>query len=173
LDVAPPPKGYAAFEAVENLPWALAIAQQWELDARIERIDVDRLRPDGTMNVQDDPESKAGYRFLSPGLLTEYQRQADLGKTDLKTGLFLNVKKSGVEALTHSQAPNEPVPPYPEAMPLPQILAAIAAKGKLPQKPYFSGYMIFSKNWGWIWYLNTLSRQERIPIVNAKDGTLH
>jgi hypothetical protein len=174
LDVAPPAKGYAAFEAVANLPWALAIAQQWAPDARLERIDVDRLRPDGTLNAQDDPESRTFYRFLSPSLLAEYRRQADLGKTELKTALHLNVKNGGVEALTLSQAPsdNNPVPPYPELLSLPKILEAIDAKGKLPKKPYYNGMMIFSKDWGWYWSLTTLSNQDRIPTVIAKDGVM-
>jgi hypothetical protein len=173
LEVAPPAKGYAAFEAVANLPWALAIAQQWAPDARLERIDVDRLRPDGTLNTQDDPESRAFYRFLSPSLLAEYRRQADLGKTELKTSLHLNVKMGGVEAASFPQAPgDDPVPPYPELLPMPKILEAIDAKGQLPQKPYYNGMMIFSKNWGWYWSLATLSNQDRIPIVTAKDGAL-
>src|SRR5688572_20351386 len=55
LDAAPPAGGFAAVDAISALPWALTLAQSWSPDARLERIDVTRMRPDGTVNVQDDP----------------------------------------------------------------------------------------------------------------------
>lgn len=81
LDVAPPAQGYGAVDPVAQIPWALAIAQGWAEDARLERVDVERLRPDGTANVADDPQGSLGYRFLSPAhrrpaLVPRLQRDA-------------------------------------------------------------------------------------------------
>src|SRR5690606_3970027 len=81
LDVAPPAGGYGALDAVAALPWALTIAQAWAADARLERIDVARMRPDGTLNVQDDAEASVTYRFKSPSKLAAYREQARLSSS--------------------------------------------------------------------------------------------
>ena len=66
LSASPPAGGYGAVDPVAALSWALSIAQAWESDARLERIDVSRLRPDGTVNVQDDGDALLTFRFRSP-----------------------------------------------------------------------------------------------------------
>lgn len=78
LDAALPAGGLGAVDAVTVLPWALTLAQAWSADARLERIDVTRMRPDGTVNAQDDPEGLIRYRFYSPGRLSALREQARL-----------------------------------------------------------------------------------------------
>ncbi len=171
LDVTPPPGGAGSLEAVTAIPWAVSLAQGWRNDARLERVDVVKLRPDGLVNARDDGAASVMYRFLSPSLLEEQRRQADLGKSDVKAGLFLEVKQGEVRALVVSaHARGEALPPHPASLPLKGILEGVDRAGKLPAKPFYSGYLIHLEREGWVWYLSTLSRQESIPRARAADG---
>ena len=60
------------------------------------------------------------------------------------------------------------VPAAPDALPLAQILAR--SRRKLPPRPFYKGYMIYSKGDGWVWYLSTLSGRDAVPRVRARDG---
>lgn len=174
LDVAPPPGGAGSLDAVAAIPWALSLAQAWRQDARLERVDVDKLRPDGLVNARDDAAASVMYRFLSPALIEEQRRQADLGKSDVKAGLFIEVKQGEVRALVTSAQPRgEALPPHPASLPLKGVLDGIERTGKLPAKPFYSGYLIHLEREGWVWYLSTLSRRESIPRARASDGKPH
>ncbi|MBK8725642.1 MAG: hypothetical protein IPL96_06195 [Holophagaceae bacterium] len=171
LDCAPPPGGAGSLEAVAAIPWAVSLAQGWRKDARLERVDVDRLRPDGLVNARDDEAASVMYRFLSPSLLEEQRRQADLGKSDVKAGLFIEIKQGAVRALvTGASSRQELLPPHPASLPLKGVLEGLDRAGQLPAKPFFSGYLIYLEREGWVWYLNTLSRQESMPRARASDG---
>ena len=96
----PPAGGYGAVDAVAALPWALAIAQAWQGDARLERIDVTRLRPDGTVNLQDDGEASLTYRFVSPGARKALRDQARLrATTEAVVGLWVPGPQRGATSV--------------------------------------------------------------------------
>lgn len=171
LDCAPPPGGAARLDAVAAIPWALALATAWRPDARLERVDVDRLRPDGLVDAQGDPGASVMFRFLSPALLEEQRRQADLGRSDVKAGLFVEVKGGEARGLpTTAHTRGEGLPPAPASLPLAQVLQGLERAGKLPAKPYYRGYLIHIPDEGWVWYLNTLGGRESIPRTRAADG---
>jgi len=134
-------------------------------------VDANRLRPDGLVNARDDEAASGLYRFLSPSLLEEQRRQADLGKSEVQAGLFIEIKQGGIKALvTTGRHRDEFLPPHPASLPLKGILDSLDRAGKLPAKPFYSGYLIYLKDEGWVWYLSTLARQESIPRVRAADG---
>jgi hypothetical protein len=171
LDVAEPPGGAGSLDAVAAIPWAVSLAQGWRPDARLERVDVDKLRADGLVNARDDEAASVMYRFVSPALVEEQRRQADLGKSAVKAGLFLEVKQGEVRGLVTSAHPrSEALPPHPASLPLKAVLEGLDRSGKLPAKPFYRGYLIFLEREGWVWYLSTLSRQESIPRARASDA---
>lgn len=171
LDCAPPPGGVGNLEAVAAIPWALSLAQAWREDARLDRVDVDKLRPDGLVNAQDDEAASVTYRFLSPSRLEEQRRQADLGRSDVSTGLFIEIKSGKARALvTGGHRRDGLLPPHPASLPLKQVLGGLERAGSLPSKPFYRGYLIHLEGEGWVWYLRTLSRQDSIPRARASDG---
>jgi hypothetical protein len=171
LDVAEPPGGPGNLDAVAAIPWAVSLAQAWRRDARLERVDVEKVRPDGLVNARDDASASVMYRFRSPSLLEEQRRQMDLGKSDVQAGLFLEVKQGAVRALVTSvHDPREELPPHPASLPLKAIFEGLDRAGRLPAKPFYGGYLIHLKDDGWVWYLHTLARQDPVPRVRASDG---
>ena len=44
------------------------------------------------------------------------------------------------------------------------------ARGKLPPRPLFRGYMTHLPGEGWVRYLSTLSGRDSIPRIRAADG---
>lgn len=181
LAAAPPPTGLAAFEAVGNLPWALAIAQHWAPDVQLWRIDVERLRPDGTVNVADDPHAEVSYRFVSPRRAAAFRARADAqpdARGDFE--LWVTVEKNMIYGYEISTLPQiaaihyEELErlDYPRSRPLPEILAANARRSELPGVPFFNAYLIRLEDEGWCWYLSTLSGKPNIPRFRARDGRM-
>lgn len=180
LAAAPPPVPFAAFEPVAALPWALTIAQVWSRDAKLERLDVDRVRPDGTLNLVDDPDAEALYRFISPSRLEALRERMNLEKYPRGDQEFwVRVKGGavyGYELQTLSQMlRDEDVQEvaaltWPKSLPLTDLLPALSRRRGFPSVPFFEGYLIRIEGEGWCWYLSTLSGSPDIPRVRARDG---
>jgi hypothetical protein len=176
LDAAPPAGGFAAVDAVATLPWALSIAQSWSPDARLERIDVGRLRPDGTVNVQDDPEAVIGYRFRSPSRVAALLEQGRLRSSARSAvGLFLVVERGKLRALvnesTATSERGDAVPPHPSVLPLARLVTLAPVEKLLDGAPFLSGYLIHSEDEGWVWYFSTLAGESK-PRVRGRDGAV-
>jgi hypothetical protein len=177
LDVAPPPGGYASVDPLAALRWALPIAQAWETDARLERIDVSRLRPDGTINVQDDVDAELRFRFLSPSAVLRLRQQARV-QADARgpVGFWVTVK-GGQPSVFADQRPaqavrGEEVPPYPQkALPLPTLFEQPAVRALASDLPFLKGYLISLERDGWVWYFSSLAN-ESLPRVRATDGAV-
>ncbi len=99
LDVPAPPTAWAAFDPVAGLGWALDIGRAWRADAVLTRIDVSRLTPAGTVNLEGSADDSAGYRFISPGQVKDWDglersyrkmiaRVAGKGKKELEFSLL-------------------------------------------------------------------------------------
>lgn len=176
LQVAPPAGGYGAVDAVAALPWALAIAQAWQADAGLERIDVNRLRPDGTVNVQDDGDASLTYRFVSPAAAKALREQARLrASAESVVELWVRVKSGAPQvyanASTVSALDDDAPPPHPEAEPLVRLLARPAVQSLRSDLPYLNGYLIHIGDEGWVWYLSSLANESK-PRVRARDGAV-
>ena len=146
--------------------------------APLDRIDVDRLRPDGTVNAADDGDAEVTYRFVSPSRIADYRRARDL-RADAETTYELWViAKNGaasVQAISGKPSlPDDPsapfVAPFPTAGPLTTVLPAARTQRGWIEKPFYSGYMVHLRDEGWVWYLSTLGRESE-PRVRALDGT--
>lgn len=175
LEVAAPPGGFAAFDPVAGLPWALAIAQAWSADARLTRIDVNRLRPDGTVNVTDDAEAVARYRFASPSKIEELRRQAELSaRAELPTELWVQVQRSqptvtAVRNSASSLRQGETLPAHPRVMASTALWTRLASRGY--DAPFHNAYLIHLDREGWVWYFSSLTGEGQ-PRVRARDGRI-
>jgi hypothetical protein len=173
VEVAAPAGGYALFDPVAQIPWAVAIARGWANDARLERIDVTGLAPHGLVDASRGSEGEVMYRFLSPARIEEYWKQADV-RTDVRAQVEMWVIAKGggalVQTLTSPPSRGATVPGAPTALPMPDLLER--ARARLPPRPSYKGYMIFSGGEGWVWYLSTLSGRESIPRIRAADGRM-
>lgn len=181
IAAAPPPGGLAAFEAAGNLPWALAIAQRWAADAQPWRIDVERLNPNGTANVADDPHAEVSYRFVSRQRVAAFRELANVNpeaRGDFE--LWLSIEQGAIYAYELSTLPQVAGIRYeeferldfPRTLPLPEILEKNRRRPELPGVPFFNAYLIRLEDEGWCWYLSTLSGQPNIPRFRARDGRM-
>jgi hypothetical protein len=176
LNVPAPSSGWAAFEPVTDLGWAYAVARAWQKDARLTRIDVDRLKDNGTVDLTAGPDNTAGYRFVSPSQIQTWGRIADRdSKAEVGYELMIKMAEQKATALVvRGQPRSEAVPPPDvDSHPLPELLK-LAKQGKgFSDLPYYNGYLINLEREGWVWYLNSLSRRESIPRVRARDGAVY
>jgi hypothetical protein len=164
LDATPPVTGFAAFDPVVQLPWALAVAQRWGKDVRLERIDVERVHPDGLLNVADDAEAEVTYRFVSPDKIAELRRRADLSSTaTVQTEFWLKVKKGEMTVFSPSTPgallvlrEHEGLPPeHPaKALPLSALFTKLVSRPEY-RAPFYQGYLIHVEDEGWVWYFST------------------
>ena len=177
LSVSAPAGGYANFDAVVQLPWAVTIAQAWAGDARLQRIDVGRVHPDGLVNAQDDGEAEVTYRFVSPDRVEELRRRADLSsKAELPTEFWLRVKNGTPQVIApgtmavmlHVHDLDGPPPAHPQALSLAETFKRLAGSPQF-SAPFYRGYLIFLKNEGWVWYFSSLSGSS-LPRVRAVDA---
>lgn len=174
LDVAPPTQGYGAVDPVAQIPWALAIAQGWAEDARLERVDVERLRPDGTANVADDPQGSLGYRFLSPSRIADLRSRARTSAAaEAVTELHIRVSNGKPRVLflpTRAAAmrPRGNAPPHPSVLPAVTLVPRLQRDSRYAA-PFLSGYLVHLEDEGWVWYLAPLSG-DSVPRVRATDG---
>jgi len=175
LTVAPPAGGYGAVDPVAALPWALAIAQAWESDARLERIDVSRLRPDGTVNLQDDGEALLRYRFRSASRSNTLRDRARLhAGAEEATGLWVQVKSGAAQVFADVErgaGGDEALPPHPDADALTRVMARPAVAALRGGLPFLQGYLIHLADEGWVWYFSSLANESK-PRVRARDGAV-
>lgn len=176
VDAAPPAGGYSAVDAVTALPWALTIAQAWAQDARLERIDVTRMRPGGTLNVQDDPEAVLRYRFRSPARIAALVEQARLSTSArAAVGLFVSIERGTLRASinesTRVSERDSATPPNPAVLPLVKLVAVPTVGKLIADVPFLSGYAIHLADEGWVWYFSTLAGESK-PRVRGRDGAV-
>ena len=176
LDIAPPPGGYGAIDAVAAVPWALAVAQAWAPDARLVRVDVQRVRPDGTLNVQDDGEASLTYRFVSPARVGAAREQARLqASAESAVEMWVRVKAGEPQAFINVTpgriVRDEPAPPHPKVMALPELFARPPVRRAHEGLPFLQGYLIHLEREGWVWYFSSLANESK-PRVRARDGAV-
>lgn len=176
LDVAQPAGGYGAVDAVAALPWAMAIAQAWDADARLTRIDVNRLRPDGTINVLDDADATLRYRFISPGRVEALRQQGRLradAEAVVEFWVTVNAGQAQVfgRETSATSLRDTALPAHPQAMALPALFSRTAVQRLADGLPFLNGYLIALEREGWAWYFSSLANESR-PRVRARDGAV-
>jgi hypothetical protein len=175
LQAAAPAGGYGAIDPTAALSWALAIAQAWENDARLERIDVVRLRPDGTVNAADDEQSSVTYRFRSPTRRRALREQARLSSSAQSAiGLWVRVQSGRSDVFVDvrgGSGADDATAPHPDAMRIANLVDVAAVRRALKGAPFLDGYMIHLEDEGWVWYFRTLDG-ESLPRVRAADGAV-
>jgi hypothetical protein len=171
LATTPPEGGFADFDPVASLPWAMAIGRAWASDAVLTRIDVGRVSATGVVDLGG--EAGSGYRFVSPGRHQRRIGDADAGGRSLTaTGLMLEIKGTQVRALPHEERAVAGVP-APASLPLVEILERARGGRDFEDKPYYSGYLIHLPREGWVWYFRALAGTTGYPRVRASDGRVY
>ncbi len=171
VDVAPPPGGFASFDPVAALPWAMSIAHAWAPDAVLTRIDVGRVSSTGVIDLTGDTPS--GYRFHSPARLLRWKQETDGGtKSTTASGMMLQVQGTAVRVLMETNAREEPSTPAPASLRLADLLTKARAGRGFSDRPFYAGYMIFLPREGWAWYFRAPSG-DSFPRVRAKDGRVY
>ena len=178
LDAAPPSSGYASFDAIGALPWAVTIAQAWVGDARLDRIDVVRVQPDGLIDVADDREAEVTYRFVSPDRVKELRRRADLSaNANVQTEFWVRVKGGQASVI----APTTPAALLAfrdhegAAARAPQRAAArrdirqACGVVRSSMRRFTRAICCTLEGEGWVWYFSTLSG-EPLPRVRSTDA---
>jgi hypothetical protein len=171
-----PPSGWAAFDPVASIEWAMAIARAWQPDARLTRVDVTRVSPAGTLNLTEGLEDQAGYRFMSPKQIAEWERIADREvNARVPYELMMQLARQKVTAhVVRGRPPSRELPPdAPDANRLGDVLAAARRSGRLEELPFYNGYLTHLPREGWVWYLQSLSRRGTLPRVRARDGAVY
>lgn len=171
VDVAPPPGGFASFDPVAALPWAMSIAHAWAPDAVLTRIDVGRVSSTGVIDLTGDTPS--GYRFHSPARLLRWKQETDGGtKSTTASGMMLQVQGTAVRVLMETNAREEASTPAPASLRLADLLTKARAGRGFSDRPFYAGYMIFLPREGWAWYFRAPSG-DSFPRVRAKDGRVY
>ena len=168
LETPAPPGGFADFDPVAGIPWAMAIARAWASDAALIRVDVGRVAATGAVDLSG--EQGSGYRFLSPGRRQRWINETDAGSKSLTaTGLMIDIKGGEVRALPHDER-QEIAPPAPASLPLDELLERARRGRGFEDKPYYAGYLIHLPREGWVWYFRAISGTSGYPRVRARDG---
>jgi hypothetical protein len=168
LETPPPPGGFADFDPVAGIPWAMTIARGWASDAALIRVDVGRVAATGAVDLSG--EQGSGYRFVSPGRRQRWINETDAGSKSLTaTGLMIDIKGSEVRALPHEER-QETAPPEPASLPLAELLERARRGRGFEDKPYYAGYLIHLPREGWVWYFRAVSGTSGYPRVRARDG---
>ncbi len=171
VDTAPPPGGFATFDPVAALPWAMSIAHAWAPDAVLTRIDVGRVSSTGVVDLTGDTPS--GYRFHSPARLLRWKQETDGGtKSTTASGMLLQVQGTTVRVLMETTAREEPATPAPASLRLPDLLAKARTARGFSDRPFYAAYMIFLPREGWAWYFRAPSG-DSFPRVRARDGRVY
>jgi hypothetical protein len=176
LDVPAPNSGWTAFEPVTDLGWATTIAHAWQRDARLMRIDADRVKDNGTIDLTAGPENSAGYRFTSPSQIEAWQRLADRdGKATVPYELMIKLSEQKVTGLVvRGQPPSRELPLNDvDSHPLPELLALARKRAGFKELPFYNAYMVFLEREGWVWYFNGLSGRDSLPRVRGRDGAAY
>lgn len=171
LDAPPPPGGFAAFDPVAALPWALEIARAWASDAALTRIDVGRVSANGIVDLSG--EESSGYRFRSPARERRWRQETDAGsRSATATSLMLQVKGTSVQALVDADSRASEEAPSPSSLPLPDLLARARTRKGFADRPFYAGYLIHLPREGWVWYFRSPSG-DSFPRVRARDGRVY
>lgn len=195
LDAAPPLGGFADVDAALNLPWALTLAQAWKRDVRLDRADVERMRPDGTANCRDDADAEVRYRFVSPERVEELERQRDLADgVEGEWELWVTIRRGAVWVRTIRSRSLPPyverytasvrervasaagevrlLPPFPAVPPLRQIVARAAQDRRWVARPFYKAYLLYAPDRGWAWSIGGLAGRDNFPWIRASDGKM-
>lgn len=168
VDTPPPPGGFANFEPVGALPWAMAIARAWASDAELTRIDVGRVTATGVVDLSG--EATSGYRFRSPARAQRTKQEIDGGSKGTTTNeMLLQIKGTTVQVLLDDDRRSEPAAPAPVSLALPALLEKARSGRGFGDRPFYAGYLIHLPREGWVWYFTSPSG-DSFPRVRARDG---
>lgn len=168
VDTPPPPGGFASFDPVGALPWAMAIARAWAADAELTRIDVGRVAATGVVDLSG--EATSGYRFRSPARALRTKQEIDGGSKATTTNeMLMQIKGTTVQVLLDDDRRDDPAAPPPVSLPLPALLEKARTGRGFGDRPFYAGYMIHLPREGWVWYFTSPSG-DSFPRVRARDG---
>ena len=145
----------------------------WAPDARLRKLRVIRLRPDGVVNLASDPVAELDVEWDAPSALAKSLTLNARSYRDLNTGLELRCTKGKWEARLELGGTRQPIKPdLTTPASAKALFAALKTVHRLPSSPLFNGALLYDSTRGWIWTLQSLTGQEAIPRVRATDAVI-
>ena len=159
-----------AFDAIANIPWAANLGRHWVSDARITRVDFDRVDSNGIVAMRGIPDAKVTYRYASPSRDKAWLESTALTEPTIETELMIAVTKDGVQAIKYASKPTSDKPD-PEIKPptctLSQAFAALDKAKQLPARPVYNVYLIDNGSKAPAYYISTLTGSPAIPWIES------
>ena len=135
-----------------------------------------RVSAAGTLDLAAGADDVAGYRFVSPARIDEWNRIADR-EASARVGYELMIKaaQKKVTAYLNRGRPSsrDLPPPKVDALRLGDAIAAAKRGRGFVEYPFYNGYLVYLEREGWVWYLQGLSQRETLPRVRARDGAVY
>lgn len=159
-----------AFDAIANMPWAANVGRRWVSDARITRVDFDRVDQNGIVAMRGIPDAKVTYRYVSPSRGKAWLESTALTEPTIETQLEIAVTKDGVQAIKFASKPisDKPDPEIkPPTCTLSQAFAALDKAKQLPVRPVYDVYLIDNGQKAPAYYFSTLTGSPAIPWVES------
>ena len=154
-----------AFDPIENVPWALATARAWAPDARLTRIDIDRVLPTGALDF--GARSGVDYRFYSPARRAAELEMAKVSDTPVRTEFRIWIVEGTAKVLQSSRSrPSADAGP-PSAVvtcSLKALLRTWRDEHKLPGRPGYGLTMYWvGKRYRWTIDTGRLASPKSMP----------
>jgi len=96
---AEPPTPLPAFDAFAGVPWALELARAWKPDAELHRMYLSDVKLDGTLDLVNDPDADADYRFYSPELVVVAKKAQAVSDDTVYSGFRVWVNEGEVKVM--------------------------------------------------------------------------
>ena len=145
----------ATFDPIANAPWALKTAQAWSNDARLVRIGIDRVLPDGSVDIND--KEGVDYRFYSPGRRKSELEMAKVSEQRIPTEFRIWIRGGAVKVLQSSRSmpSRDPDPPTAKiTCSLATLLGIWRAKHKLPPRPSYDMTLLHRRKGQYRWSIS-------------------
>ncbi|QQR73390.1 MAG: hypothetical protein IPJ17_18195 [Holophagales bacterium] len=162
---------------------------------RLDRADVERMRPDGTANCRDDAAAEVLCRFVSPGRVEEFERQRDLADgVEGEWELWVTIRRGAVWVRTIRSGSLPPylerstasvrervdsaagevrlLPPLPAIPPLRQTVSRAAQDRRWVARPFYKAYLLYAPDRGWAWSIGGIAGRDNLPWIRASDGKM-
>jgi len=127
------------FDPLAQVPWFMRLAGTWAPDARLARIELHGVRPDGTMDVSSPAsDAYARYELSSATRNSAAVQQRKVVETLLWSAIDIEVKGGVVRAsVVNNSNDDRPPAPLSFACTIPRLLALWRVKG-LPFKQTYN-----------------------------------
>lgn len=166
------------FPLQANLDWMLGVVRRWAVDARLDRLSIDHVSPEGKVDLSADGNGVIDARYASPALRDNVARALEVTQAPVFSELRLAVSDQRVKAMIgepFGRSATDAVPPAPTlGCDLPEVVAAFRAAG-VSQRPEYSLLLQWVESSGrkgyWRWTIGSMKAGDRLESVYLDPAT--